>query len=963
MIEKLYADLLPPGQHVVATIHHRKKKGLQHYVVEHDELMPFLQEQDTSTYHSLGAYKGLENGPIHRVQNLTGCTGVKAWGVDLDVGNKDTEYASVEEAAQSLAALVEAGDIPEPTWVISSGGGLQFYLVLGDTIDEELWTSHFLRFRSYLKGKMKFDPTVGSKPYKLFRSPCTENYKYHPVRPVEIIHEGEHVDLSWFEDLPQIEALKHSDTSTTFKVDNPVPIRDVLTHCRAMRETYKERGKTTGYNRWCATASICAHTYQGRKNFQILSQNHPEYTETDTDEKYEEIKHNASNGPWGCDHFGDPENPKSACHKCPHKHHAKNPIHAVRIAKGEVTRPVKKNSEEDVELADIEEIETDSTDRLDGVVHEQETNEQVLANLSSKPLLDKFVIDGDTWVNGKGTTICNFFHFKKHQYNPETEKGSVKVSPDGVQWVALTTDQLASPAQAAAICIGIGMPILEANEFVKLVKHYTLGQERTLETDHYGWVADYSGALTPGGFVGEEPIAEGPDLSHLHSKWAGNAGTWEGWLDAIQIYDRAGQEPYLVALLTSLASPLMSYFRLERGVIYSLLGPGGAGKTSAMRVATSVWGKPLETLGSLSSTFTAIRLYLKLCGNLPMVIDDLTQLPTEELKQLALEISQGLGRERSTKDLKLRESETWYLTFLTTTNTSLHARLAELVDVGTAEMDRVVEVPVSVSRQVSTQQGQEMLDNLQENYGHAGAKLLEHMLTKDRDTMIKEQRNLSKQLQEKDGLEGKDRFARDLIIGCYYAHRTMKEIDERFPGDPTQTLIWMRKMLRENNRYIQNTLNIRLPKAEDFILDYAADNLIIERSSTGTYSPQGVSMKGYIFDSGEDWYCVPKETLETWCRRNNLKLRTLLESWAKSGRLFNFATIAGKSIWMGKDDHPIICDGRSLQPTLIKIHKSQVYNAGSENVTQIGLSPANNRKRVPRRGKRKGAQGGEETGG
>jgi len=74
MIEKLYADLLPPGQHVVATIHHRKKKGLQHYVVEHDELMPFLQEQDTSTYHSLGAYRR-GSFPAGEVYSFTWCWG------------------------------------------------------------------------------------------------------------------------------------------------------------------------------------------------------------------------------------------------------------------------------------------------------------------------------------------------------------------------------------------------------------------------------------------------------------------------------------------------------------------------------------------------------------------------------------------------------------------------------------------------------------------------------------------------------------------------------------------------------------------------------------------------------------------------------------------------------------------------------------------------------------------------
>ena len=213
------------------------------------------------------------------------------------------------------------------------------------------------------------------------------------------------------------------------------------------------------------------------------------------------------------------------------------------------------------------------------------------------------------------------------------------------------------------------------------------------------------------------------------------------------------------------------------------------------------------------------------------------------------------------------------------------------------------------------------------------------LITKDQDKELKAQRALSENLISKDGLKGRDRFVRDLILACYYAHKMMKEIDERFPGDPRMMLKWMRSQLHENNRNIVDQLKVQVPSVENFILDYAVEDLIVKRSRTGTYGVEGVSMKGYIFDSGEDdWYYVPKDTLQIYAKRNNCKTGTLLERWGKSGRLFNFAINRNRTNWWGRLDQPLVVDGKKLNPTIVKIHKGHDF---SEKVVESNVAKIN----------------------
>ena len=938
MLEQFYQDLVPPGQKVLATI---DEKDIQHYVVDSTaEIIPCLKRfPEYNTYHSLGAYQGLKPGPLFKVKNLEGCIGVRMWAFDLDVGDKDTEYETLEDAYEALAQGVEEGYIPEPRWVIYSGGGLQFYLAVPggafeQGLPEELWSSYFQKIRShFLKNGLKLDRTVGSHPYRLLRSPCTPNWKYEePVEP-EILNEeaGPQVTQEWLDSLEEPVAPSSTKTYTddsSLAVERPVSLKKVLKACKALRQEYDTKGEQTPYGRWVAVANACAHTFEFRKGFHALSKGHPEYTEEGTNEKFDEIAHNASAGPWGCDNFGNASDPDSPCHGCwANQMGLKNPISAARhFGK----RPPKT-----IDIKVLDEVAELPTEEL-GDHNNWGVPEHHMPG-------DFFIDDGQMW-NDAGP-VCKLFYIKRIQFNEDRNLGSIQVSTDRKVWYPLAAKKLSMPAACVSELLNVGIMVWNDKATMAYLRQGSMLDGKVREAGRFGWDTEFSSFYMPTGMVGASPTEPSEDLTRLQKKWGASSGSLEGWLDAISIYGRPGQQAYLMAVLASMASPLLAYHNLEKGVIMSLTGPGGTGKSTALKAAASVWGRPLQTIASMSSTFVATRIYLGLCGHAPMIFDEITQMPVEDLKQLALEISQGLGRERGTKEANLAHSETWQLNMITTSNTSLHAKLAEMVDVGSADMNRVIELPVIQSEFVSLQQGNELLEGIHQHHGHMGNVVISKLLDKNIEQERKDFARMLASFRKVDSLRGRDRFADSLIASCYWMHKLAKEVAPAFPGDPEEMFMWMRNQLSQNNQYIEDVLKVRVPSPDDFLIDFIAENLVVQEINEKGYMAQGQSMKGYLYDAGE-WMIVTKSVLDGWCKRHLLTTRTVLESWARSGRLQNMGPSDDQVRWTGKLKGGLTLEGKTSYPTVIMLHKGKLHAKKSEGtgspgtVTRLKLPPA-----------------------
>jgi putative DNA primase/helicase len=144
-------------------------------------------------------------------------------------------------------------------------------------------------------------------------------------------------------------------------------------------------------------------------------------------------------------------------------------------------------------------------------------------------------------------------------------------------------------------------------------------------------------------------------------------GTLDGWREAVEplrSYPRA-----VIALLGSFAAPLVSVLGTPNFTI-DLSYETSAGKTTALRVAGSVWGDPDESHpASVVGTFRVTRVFIERFGtatdNLPLIVDETKLASPRDIARLLYEFSSGKGKGRGSPQ-GFRRRGAWSSVMLTT---------------------------------------------------------------------------------------------------------------------------------------------------------------------------------------------------------------------------------------------------------------------------------------------------------
>lgn len=216
-------------------------------------------------------------------------------------------------------------------------------------------------------------------------------------------------------------------------------------------------------------------------------------------------------------------------------------------------------------------------------------------------------------------------------------------------------------------------------------------------SSHLGWQGDEGKLgflwgrhlITPEGDV-SEPI----DLEKIHpraweAEWIGFRGLAAGDEQIADGYHRCGTidgqmqifkdiakyPRVLMALYCSLTAPLLMIVGAPNPII-DWANRTSTGKTTALRLAASVWGKPDEkaadgALTSWESTRVGIERRCYVCSGLPVIVDDSKQATKPEIvASMLYEVSQGRGRGRGNIQ-GLAQTRTWRLPLLSSGESTL----------------------------------------------------------------------------------------------------------------------------------------------------------------------------------------------------------------------------------------------------------------------------------------------------
>ena len=245
-------------------------------------------------------------------------------------------------------------------------------------------------------------------------------------------------------------------------------------------------------------------------------------------------------------------------------------------------------------------------------------------------------------------------------------------------------------------------------------------------------------------------------------------GTLEGWVETVA---KAVKYPRVMfALYASLSAPLIRILG-TRSPIVDWSGPPGTGKTSTLRLASSVWGSPREDgqdggpIGTWNGTIVAHERRAALLGNLPLMLNDSNKAPDWIPGKVIYELAEGAGKQRGAGGGGRQASQQWATTILSNGEQRL-IDLASVKDAGTAH--RVISLHGSPWGGIIREEFlEDFRDGLDANHGHMGRYwvdwLVRYLAQPGFESHVKEghrnyKRALSKQCK---GNPAANRFAED----------------------------------------------------------------------------------------------------------------------------------------------------------------------------------------------------------
>lgn len=224
-------------------------------------------------------------------------------------------------------------------------------------------------------------------------------------------------------------------------------------------------------------------------------------------------------------------------------------------------------------------------------------------------------------------------------------------------------------------------------------------RERVTCTDRVGWHgATY--VLPSGSIASETEQRDGRRYvfqtdSGMEDTFRRN-GTLAEWRTSVAALAE-GNSRFVFALAVAFSGPMLRLAGMESGGFH-FRGDSSQGKTSALRVAASVYGRP-SYLQRWRTTSNALEAIAAQHCDAALILDELGQLDPREAGEAAYLLSNEMEKGRSTRAQVLRRRRTWRLIFLSSGEISLAEHMAEAGKRTRAGMEvRMADVPLDAGR-------------------------------------------------------------------------------------------------------------------------------------------------------------------------------------------------------------------------------------------------------------------------
>ena len=470
---------------------------------------------------------------------------------------------------------------------------------------------------------------------------------------------------------------------------------------------------------WYACLGVLAFTYDGEAVAQAWSSGHESYSPQETAAKLARAK--ALSGPTLCSRFRD-LNP-SGCEGCAFGQ--STPLEAARVLQA-------RNTAQLPPAADASHSETSDGPALEGsgeyklqdgalyFVHESLKGGSKEVKLTSFPVRISSVHTGEIQHDQN-------YYLLRH-YKPHVGWREVELKASQLH------GQMVGPTMA-----DLGVVVHDPIYFQRYVRDSVdLLQKRQrakMQYEQFGWKLDNSAFLfgdTLYSAEGKSTTAISAELRH-RAQWLRPqpGGSVAGWKEAVDCLMGKGSEGMSFTILASFASVLMRFLDdQEGGAILNLMTRhSGAGKTTSLSGAYSVWSSDIRGLGLTTiDTKVSKAVTLGALSNLPATYDEFTNKDPAIVREFVIMFTSGRDKMRADNSGKIQHNAaSWQMLLITASNQSL---VDTILSTGESEAPalRILEFPIESSGNLKQSELMALSKQLAANAGHAGDAFLTYLL-------------------------------------------------------------------------------------------------------------------------------------------------------------------------------------------------------------------------------------------